>query len=546
MNKKAFLIVLCITGIYLFSTTRSTLWDRDEPRFTRAVVEMLESGNYLVPTFNEEIWPDKPPLLYWVMSIPVRLLGPTEFACRFFGVIGSALACILTFFIGQRLLGRKAGIWAMVILASTLLMLIVGTAATSDAVLLPFNIAVMAIFALSIGSKMRISHVVAIGCILGLAMLTKGPIGLMPMPAIAAILWFDRKRRTNFWRDGLLIGVSLAIGFLIFIAWAIPANISTDGEFLRVFVGRHIITRALKPMENHGGNFLLYLPYYLPVIIVGFFPWTLHLPGAISAVIGGRIGGKNGRLFLLSWIVPAFVIMSLAATKLPHYILFIWPAIALAVAGIITAERDSLTVRDKIWLRRGTWFFGSIAIPMGLGLLIGPWFLHMPGLYWSGTMAGVILLIMAVFAIRYQETNRPQLSTKVLLVCMLVFEVPVLFGILPAIERIKISPEIATAVNAETDKNVPVAAYKYREPTLNFYIGRKIESLGSQEEVAAWAKRTGAGVLIIPQSKLDEVQQNYGDLGLNKIASKNGYNYSKGKTLEVAALIRKIDKLNSD
>ena len=542
MNKKAFLIVLCITGIYLFSTTRSTLWDRDEPRFTRAVVEMLETGNYLIPTFNDEIWPDKPPLLYWVMSLPVRLLGPTEFACRFFGVIGSALACVLTFFIGRRLLGKQAGIWAMVILASTLLMLIVGTAATSDAVLLPFNIAVMAIFALSIGGKMRASHVIAVGCILGLAMLTKGPIGLMPAPAIAAILWFDRKTRTNFWRDGLLIGVSLAIGFLIFIAWAIPANISTDGEFLRVFVGRHIITRALKPMENHGGNFLLYLPYYLPVIIVGFFPWTLHLPGAMSAVIGGRIGGKNGRILLLSWIVPAFVIMSLAATKLPHYILFIWPAIALAVAGVITAEQDSLTQRDKIWLRRGTWFFGSIAIPMGLGLLIGPWFLRMQGLYWSGTMAGVILLVMAALAIRYQETNRPQRSTKVLLVCMLVFEIPVLFGILPAIERIKISPEIAAAVKAGTEKDVPVAAYKYREPTLNFYIGRKIESLGSQEDVAMWAKRPGAGVLIIPQSKLDEVQQNYGDLGLNKIISKNGYNYSKGKTLEVAALIRKIDK----
>ena len=542
MNKKAFLIVLCITGIYLFSTTRSSLWDRDEPRFTRAVVEMLESGSYLVPTFNGEVWPDKPPLLYWIMSVPIRLLGPTEFACRFFGVIGSGLACVLTFFIGRRLLGKEAGLWAMVILASNLLMLFVGSAATSDAVLLPFNVAAIAIFALSIGSKMRLSHAVAIGCILGLAMLTKGPIGLMPLPAIAAILWFDRKTRTNFWRDGLLMGVSLIIGFLIFAAWAIPANISTDGEFLRVFVGRHIINRALRPMENHGGNFLLYLPYYLPVIIVGFFPWTLHLPGAISAVSGGRIGGKNGRILLLSWIVPAFIIMSLAATKLPHYILFIWPAIALAVAGLITAQQDSLTVRDKIWLRRGTWFFGSIAIPMGLGLVIGPWFLRMPGLYWSGTTAGVILLVMAVLAIRYQESNRPQFSTKVLLVCMLVFEIPVLFGILPAIEKIKISPEIAAAVNAGTDKDVPVAAYKYREPTLNFYIGRKIESLGTQEEVAAWAKRPGPGVLIIPQSKLDEVQQNYGDLGLDKIASKNGYNYSKGKTLEVVALIRKIDK----
>jgi 4-amino-4-deoxy-L-arabinose transferase-like glycosyltransferase len=537
------LISLAVFGNYLFMSTRSTLWDRDEPRFARAAVEMVESGNYLVPTFNGQMWPDKPPFAYWMMSVPVRLLGPTELACRFFGAVGTAVTCFLTFFIGRQLLGAKAGLWALVILASTLIVLIVGAAATSDAVLLPINVGVMALFVHSISTGMRLSYTILIGCALGLGMLTKGPIGLMPIPAIATVLWFDRKERASLRRDIWLGGASLALGFLIFAVWAVPANKATNGEFLRVFIGRHIITRALRPMEHHGGNFLLYLPYYVPVIIVGFFPWTLHLPGALSAVIGGRVGGRYGRVFLLSWMVPTFIIMTMAATKLPHYILFIWPALALAVAGTIVAgQQNMLTERDKIWLRRGVWFFGPLAMAMALGLMIGPLFLRIPGLQWSGFTSGIVLLIMGVLAIHYQRSNRQLASAGVLLVCMLVFEIPVLFGLLPAVEQTKISPPIAKAVNAKTARDVPVATYKYGEPTLNFYLGRQIELLGREEAVVAWAKQPGPGVLIIPANKMNEIQQDYGILPLDKIASKKGFNYSKGKTLEVVALIRRTEK----
>lgn len=80
----AYVLALVVMCAYLFMASRSTLWDRDEPRFARATVEMIESGNYLIPSFNGEMWLDKPVFTYWAMSLPVRLLGPTEFA--FFGL----------------------------------------------------------------------------------------------------------------------------------------------------------------------------------------------------------------------------------------------------------------------------------------------------------------------------------------------------------------------------------------------------------------------------------------------------------------------------
>jgi hypothetical protein len=87
-----------------------------------------------------------------------------------------------------------------------------------------------------------------------------------------------------------------------------------------------------------------------------------------------------------------------------------------------------------------------------------------------------------------------------------------------------------------------VATYKFGEPTLNFYIGRQIEVLRSEEAVVDWAKQPIPGVLVIPNNKLNEIQVNHGNLPLDMIASKKGFNYSKGQNLEVVALIRKAEK----
>jgi 4-amino-4-deoxy-L-arabinose transferase-like glycosyltransferase len=531
-------IVLAVLGMYLLLGSRTSLWDRDEPRFTRAAAEMLESGNYLVISFNDKPWPDKPILTYWLIALAIRVLGPTELACRLFGIVGTALTCGITFWVGRRLLDRRAALWAMVVLASTLQMLVIGAAATSDAILLPLTVTAMAVFAGARETGVRPVHGLLIGTTTGLAMLTKGPMGLMPALAILVVALLDRGDRRTRRASLLLVAAGVVIGTAVFCAWAIPSSVATEGEFLRVFIGRHVIGRALRPMEHHGGSFLLYLPYYIPVVIGGFFPWTLHLPGALVALAHGRIGGSPGRRFFLGWIVPPFVVMSLAATKLPHYIVFIWPALALTVGGVLVAAGQGLlTERDRHWLRGGAWFFGPLAAVLGAGLILGPWFLQVPGLRWSGAAGGAAILAMAGLAIRDHLADRAQRSAAILIVGMVLFQIPLQFGILPALERIKISPAIARAVNARTGHDVPVASYGYGEPTLNFYVGRHIEPLGSPEAVSTWAGLSGPRVLITPRDRLDEIGSGLGDLRMDEIGSARGINYSKGEPLEMVALL---------
>jgi 4-amino-4-deoxy-L-arabinose transferase-like glycosyltransferase len=539
----AILLSLVVMSVYLLIATRTTLWDRNEPRFARATVEMVESGNYLIPTFNGRLRPDKPILIYWLMSLPIKLLGPTELACRFFGAVGTGLGCLLTFVIGWKLFGVKAGLWAMAVLASNVMMLYIGSAATTDAVLLPCMIAAVAAFVSTLGSGVRLWQTVFMGIALGLALLAKGPVGLLPLVVVAATLWLGRKVKVDIGRYLWQLGLASIIGILIFMAWAIPANNATGGQFLSLGIGHHVLGRAVRPL-GHGGNALLYLPYYLPVLALGFFPWTLHLPGALAWVFRGRIGGQPCRALLVSWMLSVFIIMTLVVTKRSHYVLFMWPAMALAAAGTILAEeQNELNAQQLLWLRRGIWLFAPVAAVGALGLIVGPWFVQVGNLRWSGLASGIVLAGMAIIAIRRHSAKGGAASAKVLLIGTAILQIPILFGLLPAIEQLKLSPAIARVIKEKTSKETPVATYRYGEPSLNFYIGRKIEQLQGEDAVIAWAQQTQPGVLVIPKDVLADIQQRHGLPALEEIASKKGLNFSKVGAFELVAMVRKVGSL---
>jgi len=534
----AVIVLLAIICVYLFTASRTTLWDRDEPRFARAAVEMLSTGNYLVPVFNGKLWLDKPILTYWCQAFAMKLFGQTEFACRFFSAIGTSISCFFIYLIASRLCNFQLGIWAMVILATSIMTFVIGTFATSDGVTIPFTVGSMLIFAHALTSSLRWYHMVLLGIALGFGMLAKGPIGLLPVPAIAVTVLMLRKN-LNFWRY-LLYGIlAIIIGFGIFLIWAFPANKMTEGNFFKEFIGRHVIERALKPMEHHGGNFWVYLPYYIPVIIGGFFPWILFLPGVFSAIISKRIADTKTRALLIGWIVPVFIIMSLASTKLPHYILFIWPALALGVAAVLYADKNNrLNDADKMWLRRGVWFFLPVALGMSSVLIVSPYLLKISTMKISGMVTAVVLVVMSVQIYRLQQANKFAAAAKTMIIGTAIFEILFVSTVIPYLEQIKITPYISEQVRKNSDVNVPAAMYKFAEPSLNFYIGRNIEHIREEKRLLEWIRQDSSGILIIPVDIITDIECRYGPLHLEKIASRKGYNYSKGKEVEIAVVMR--------
>jgi 4-amino-4-deoxy-L-arabinose transferase-like glycosyltransferase/membrane-associated phospholipid phosphatase len=545
------LVIIVFVGL-LFATTRSTLWGQDETRFSEATLEMVHSGNYLVPTFNGELRPDKPILIYWLMSLPVRIFGPTELACRFFAPLAASIVCLLTYRLSFGFFGPGTGLLALVILATTPLLFIQGIAATTDAVLLALIVAAFFVFEAALRKGPKTANALGLGLLLGAALLTKGPVGLViPILSIVAILTFGR-RLSGSWIKYLLISVLLATG--IFLAWGIPANEATGGEFLRRGIGYHLVDRMSKPLETHGGNFFLFLPYYIPVVIIAFFPWILYLPAALSAVSGGRLGGKHARLFLLSWMIPTFLLMSFVSTKLPHYVLPIWPALSLAVAATIkAAEQKKLPSHDLVWLSRGRWLFGVTGLFGATLLMVGPWFVPLfgiklpgfepagPSLIWYIAGLGCVLLTMTLLTLKEYAAGRYRSTVGILTAGVVAIIMIISILGVPMLERFKVAKPLAEVIRNKTSANVPAVVYDYKEASLIFYIGRqRLKSLDTDEEVVAWAKQSQPGVLVISQKALARIEAKAALLGLERIGAASGFNYSKGRWMDVVALGRNL------
>jgi 4-amino-4-deoxy-L-arabinose transferase-like glycosyltransferase len=522
----------------------TTLWDRDEPRFAQAAVEMEQSGNLLYPTFNGELRPDKPILIYWLMASSVRVLGPTELAVRCWSALGAALACLFTFAIGRRLFSARVGLMAMLILASSPLIAVEAMAATTDAVLLAAITAAMAAFValLEGAGRQRALAMLAMAAALALAQLTKGPPGLaIPLLVMAGTMGLARRAKENPPGIGPLIVVAAVISLLVFAAWAVPADRATGGDLAAAGFGHHVLHRMVTPLEGHGGHFLFYLPFYLPVVLIGFLPWIVHLPGSVCALVSGEFGNRNSRALLASWIALPIVVFSLVATKLPHYVLPIWPALALAVAATLdSARRGRVGGRTMTWLGRGTWLYGPIAGLAIIGAVAVVVSAPVAGLLGPALVLVGFLTAVTVFAAREQLRGRPWASTVVLVTAMITTQAMVGLWLGPKVEVLKPVPDLAAAIRQTTPLDTPVATFAFAEPSLIFYLGRsRVDHLPSREALVGWAQEGNPGVLVIPRQELEEMVTRHGELPLAEITASSGFNISNGDRVELVALARR-------
>jgi 4-amino-4-deoxy-L-arabinose transferase-like glycosyltransferase/membrane-associated phospholipid phosphatase len=618
-------VAVAVVVLYVAIAGSTSLWDRDEPRNATATLEMLASGDYLVPTFNGEPRLHKPILPYWLMAGAASLFGHDAWAVRLPAILAALGIGLGTAWIAARFLGAAAGVAAAAVVWTAPLVIVTGTAATTDAVLLVGIIGgMMAITWLLTRPgdgpiRPHLGATVILGLAAGWAQLAKGPIGLaVPLLAVigcwlllqredrraaarrawvvvavvcglSAIAWAaarllapaadaspmppwwqraDRlaqvalvvvmvggavwllRRADGFARGwGLHLGIAAGIALIVFLAWAVPANIATQGQLLAVGLGKHVIDRSTASMEEHGGPII----YYLPVIIAAFIPWTVFLPLAARRLWRDGLGQPRLAALVWAWFVPTLVIFSLVATKLPHYILPVFPALAIAVAACLRP----LDAGDRRWLVIGGWCVGGLLAVAGAVLIVvspWPWFawipaLHpMPALVGPGVALGVLLL-SAVLLVR-RDAGHPMrlVGAMALSVAAVLVLVAAYAG--PAIESLKPARAIAERIRAVTPPSVPVFTMDegggFDEPSLYFYVDRfPVRKLRGDDQVVAWASQTGPAVLVIPRPLLAVAvardPTRGPSLGCDVIGKDDigGYNYSRGKWVDVVVLLRR-------
>ena len=381
-------------------------WDEDEPRFAAIARTMLETGDWVVPMYNDTLAVDKPVLMHWCMAACYRLFGVSEIPAR----IPSALAALATALAllraGTAWFSPRTGVVAALAWIGCLLVGIESHAATPDAILTALTtwMTVLAAESLlgsnstgsnSTGSnstgpqnsrppRLRAGRAALIGALGGLAVLCKGPVGFVGplaviLPWVTALAWQAGRDPSASVGRQMLAAIRAGLGAVAFIRpvilllamlavaapWYVAVGLRTNGEWPAGFFLIHNVGRFAAPMENHSGGIF----FHLLAMLVGFYPWSCFLPfslvvatwRATRADTPGpeRRGLGLGLLWLSVW-VGAF---SLAATKLPNYVLPAYPAAALIVAATATRLVDRGSVAMPRWLAAGLgWVvFGGIA-----------------------------------------------------------------------------------------------------------------------------------------------------------------------------------------
>ncbi len=511
--------------------TGSTLWDRDEPRFARASVEMLESGDWMVPTFNDRLRPDKPAGIYWLMATSAAAFGRSEWAVRLWAGVGLAAATWITGSFVRRRAGPVAGAVAAVLTGLSPLAMAVGTAATTDAVLLGIVTGATVVAAGGLLDGWSAARVAALGLLLGAGQLVKGPVALA-VPGLMIGVWAADAalRGDRRWHShAAALAVAVAIGTGLFLAWALPANAATGGELGRAGLGHHVLERMRRPLESHGGGLLAYLPYYPLVLLLGTMPFSLLLPESIVAAWRRRTGDPAFRRLLAAWIVPPLALFTLVATKLPHYVLPVVPALAALIGlsagqGALPGTRRARTA--------GRWLLVASGVSLAAVLASAVW--------WIPVDEGrrLALGIAATVAVgTWLGVRRHRRGQTLAAVATLAAAVAVGFlqlrALLPVVDALKPAPAVARAVRAAASPSAEIGAVGFQEPSLAFYLGRSFVEL-DRNAAARWLDGPGERVLIADGGFL-QAHSGVATLG-EEIARVRGYNFSKGEWVEVVAL----------
>ena len=317
-----------------------TLWDNSETAYGEVAREILISHDWLVMHFNGDAWFVQPPLYFWIAALFAKWFGISSFAMR----LPSALATIAmggaVGYATARITGTRSGIYAAIVLSTSLMQAIVGRLAIMDALLdLAITAAVLWWFRAfepqripgALDAKKRTLALICGAAAVAFGMLTKGPVApvIVIMVVAAWLAWEWRVRsaivvpRASAIAAAALVMAAIALPWFAFLAARMGPGAVAE------LIGHYTIGRYTGVIENQRGPFW----YYLPVLILGFFPWIAFVPVALARAwtAAQERDGALARLAIV-WTVLPLVFFSLAQTKLPNYIALEFPALAILVA----------------------------------------------------------------------------------------------------------------------------------------------------------------------------------------------------------------------
>jgi 4-amino-4-deoxy-L-arabinose transferase-like glycosyltransferase len=311
-----------------------TLWDNSETAYGEVAREVLLYRDPVLLHFNGAPWFVQPPLYFWIAALFAKLFGLGSFALRLPSALATIAAGACVGALTARAAGLRTGVFAGVILSASLMQAVLGRLAVMDALLdLCVTLTILAWY-LALAAEpacARRGAAFAAGWIAAaFGVLAKGPVAVV-IPALVVGCWCCWERRGRALRVPPLPVWLLSLSFFAAIAfpWFVLVQGRAGGPALADLIGHYSFGRFLGTIENQRGPWY----YYLPVIVLGFFPWTAFLVPAVAGALRPRAEPLGGLVRLaLCWAAAPLVFFSLAQTKLPNYVALELPALAILVA----------------------------------------------------------------------------------------------------------------------------------------------------------------------------------------------------------------------
>lgn len=500
--------------------------DRDESRYAQATSQMLETGDFVDIRFQDDPRWKKPIGIYWMQAVAVAVTSSVEnrdiAPYRIPSILGAMLAAAACAWAGAAMFGQRAGFLAGAILGATFLLSTEAGIAKTDAMLCGAVTLAMAglarIYLATRAGEVPIRpHKLMFWLGLGLSILIKGPIGLIVVaPAMIALSVWDRDVS---WLKRLGWGWGLPLVALIVGPWAIAITIATDGGFWTEAIGGDLAPKIAGGDEGHGvlpGLYILLAPLL-------FFPATLLLPAALSTAWSRRT--EPAIRFLVCWLVPAWLIFELTPTKLPHYTLPTFGALALLAAAALTRPVGKVS----------RYAGAGLTIAVGALLAVASvWLLTEYGRSTAQTWATITIVfaILASLIGAFLMLHRAAMTAVIASIALGVVAHGALAGTLRQLRPLSVAPQLekvlmAANLHPRQGRAGPIAVTGFHEPSLVFLTGRDTELT----DAAGAARALAEGRPVIVEARdADAFRAAAAELGVTGrvVGEVDGHNYSKG------------------
>jgi 4-amino-4-deoxy-L-arabinose transferase-like glycosyltransferase len=522
--------LLCLLSLILYAPGLAAIppLDRDEARFAQATRQMLETGDFVRIRFQDEARNKKPIGIYWLQATAVAAFSSPESTAiwpyRLPSALAATAAVLLTFGFGARLFdSRPAGFIAAVLTASALGVVVEAHLAKTDAALLAAVVAgqgALGLVYIATRTGRRGGWLLPLLFWLAeaVAILLKGPPG--PLLALLTGGCLSIADRDISWVKRLRPLAGVLIMAAMVVPWLIAVQSATAGHFISDSLAHDLLPKLVGAQESHGGP----PGYYLAVAIACFWPGSLLIvPGLIW---GWRQRRAPACRFLLAWLGPAWIFFELVPTKLPHYVLPLYPALALLAGGALaegSAKHLAGPTRFVDWAVGVLW--AAATIVLGVALIILP-------LWFGGTLSPAVIVAVPVMlglaCLLLFRDPQPMRAAGTFAAISAAFVLPAALAVAPKLDYMWPSRSAAAALARHpSGPGQAVLSVGYSEPSLFFLLGTATRLVTAEPGDGQLA---GAGMALVNDRYGAEFLRSLGRRGLTARALDRveGLDYSAG------------------